>query len=289
MYQNILKLIRPHQYIKNLFIFAPLFFVGQIANVELFLNLVVTFIAFSISASAIYILNDFQDIEEDRQHPEKKYRPLASGAISKKTAIVLMNTFFIVGISLMATLSLQALVILCLYIALNFGYSFYFKRIAILDVTIISIGFVLRLFVGSAVIQIPLSMWIVIMTFLLSLFLALAKRRDDVLLFINTGKKMRKAIGGYNLQFIDGAMMIMASVVIVSYILYTTSIDVFQSAQSEYLYLTALFVILGIMRYLQIAFIESDSGSPTKIIFNDKFIQVTILAWILSFVWIIYL
>jgi len=126
MYQNILKLIRPHQYIKNLFIFAPLFFVGQIANVELFLNLVVTFIAFSISASAIYILNDFQDIEEDRQHPEKKYRPLASGAISKKTAIVLMNTFFIVGISLMATLSLQALVILCLYIALNFGYSFYF-------------------------------------------------------------------------------------------------------------------------------------------------------------------
>ncbi|MBT4730473.1 decaprenyl-phosphate phosphoribosyltransferase [Candidatus Woesearchaeota archaeon] len=289
MYQNILKLIRPHQYIKNLFIFAPLFFVGQIANVELFLNLVVTFIAFSISASAIYILNDFQDIEEDRQHPEKKYRPLASGAISKKTAIVLMNTFFIVGISLMATLSLQALVILCLYIALNFGYSFYFKRIAILDVTIISIGFVLRLFVGSAVIEIPLSMWIVIMTFLLSLFLALAKRRDDVLLFINTGKKMRKAIGGYNLQFIDGAMMIMASVVIVSYILYTTSIDVFQSAQSEYLYLTALFVILGIMRYLQIAFIESDSGSPTKIIFNDKFIQVTILAWILSFVWIIYL
>jgi len=158
-----------------------------------------------------------------------------------------------------------------------------------LDVTIISIGFVLRLFVGSAVIEIPLSMWIVIMTFLLSLFLALAKRRDDVLLFINTGKKMRKAIGGYNLQFIDGAMMIMASVVIVSYILYTTSIDVFQSAQSEYLYLTALFVILGIMRYLQIAFIESDSGSPTKIIFNDKFIQVTILAWILSFVWIIYL
>ncbi len=200
-----------------------------------------------------------------------------------------MNTFFIVGISLMATLSLQALVILCLYIALNFGYSFYFKRIAILDVTIISIGFVLRLFVGSAVIEIPLSMWIVIMTFLLSLFLALAKRRDDVLLFINTGKKMRKAIGGYNLQFIDGAMMIMASVVIVSYILYTTSIDAFQSAQSEYLYLTALFVILGIMRYLQIAFIESDSGSPTKIIFNDKFIQVTILAWILSFVWIIYL
>ena len=289
MFQNILKLIRPRQYIKNLFIFAPLFFVGQIANVELFLNLVVTFIAFSISASAIYILNDFQDIEEDRQHPEKKYRPLASGAISKKTAIVLMNTFFIVGISLMATLSLQALVILCLYIALNFGYSFYFKRIAILDVTIISIGFVLRLFVGSAVIEIPLSMWIVIMTFLLSLFLALAKRRDDVLLFINTGKKMRKAIGGYNLQFIDGAMMIMASVVIVSYILYTTSIDVFQSAQSEYLYLTALFVILGIMRYLQIAFIESDSGSPTKIIFNDKFIQVTILAWILSFVWIIYL
>ena len=287
--KNIFKLIRPHQYIKNLFIFLPLFFAGQINNVELLIDALSAFIAFSISASAIYILNDYLDIEDDLQHPKKKQRPLASGAISKKSAIVLMSVFFILGISLMGLLSLQALVILGAYITLNIGYSFYLKHIALLDVTIIAIGFVLRLFVGSTVTGIPLSMWIVIMTFLLALFMALAKRRDDVLLFLNTGKKMRKVIDGYNIQLIDGAMMIMASVVIVSYLLYATSIEVVQRLNSNYLYLTALFVILGIMRYLQIAFVELDSGSPTRIVLKDKFMQVTILAWVLSFAWIIYL
>ncbi len=267
----------------------PLFFAGQITDVELLLNTLIAFVAFSVSASAIYILNDYRDIEEDRQHPKKKYRPLVSGSISKKDAISLMSIFFVVGISLMASLSLQAIAILGVYITFNIGYSFHLKHIALLDVTIIATSFVLRLFVGSTATGIPLSIWIVVMTFLLALFLALAKRRDDVLLFLDTGKKMRKVIDGYNLQFIDGAMMIMASVVIVAYILYTTSIAVVERMQTEYIYLTALFVILGIMRYLQIAFVENDSGSPTKIVLKDKFMQITILAWVFFFVWIIYL
>ena len=289
MLKNIFKLIRPHQYIKNLFIFLPLFFAGQVNNVELLIEALLAFSAFSLSASAIYILNDYHDIKEDQQHPKKKYRPLASGAISKKSAIVLMSLFFIAGVSSMGVISVKALMVLGAYITLNIAYSFFLKHIALLDVTIIAVGFVLRLFVGSTVTGIPLSMWIVIMTFLLALFMALAKRRDDVLLFLNTGKKMRKVIDGYNVQLIDGAMMIMASVVIVSYILYTTSVEVVQRLNSQYLYLTAIFVILGIMRYLQIAFVELDSGSPTRIVLKDRFIQITILAWILSFAWIIYL
>lgn len=287
--KNVFTLIRPSQYVKNLFIFTPLFFVGQITNIELFLNAVIAFVAFSASASAIYILNDYQDIEEDRQHPQKKYRPLASEVISKKTAIILIGMFFIVGISLMATLSLHAFSIVCIYIVLNIGYSFYLKHIAILDVTVIAIGFVLRIFVGSTVTGTPLSIWIVIMTFLLALFMALAKRRDDVFLYLDTGKKVRKVIDGYNLQLIDSAMMIMASVVIVTYILYTTSIEVSQRLESEYLYLTAVFVILGVLRYLQITLVENDSSSPTKIALKDKFMQLTIFTWALSFVWIIYL
>ena len=287
--KNIIKLIRPQQYIKNLFIFMPLFFLGEITNIELFLNTFIAFIAFSISASAIYILNDYQDIKEDKKHPKKKYRPLASGTISKKNAVFLMSIFFILGISLMGKLSLQALFVLSIYIILNICYSFYLKHIAILDVTIIATGFVLRVFVGSSVIKIPLSMWIIIMTFLLALFMALAKRRDDILVFLNTGEKMRKVVDGYNLQFIDGAMIIMASVVIVAYILYTTSTKVVQQMQSKYIYFTALFVILGIMRYLQITFVEKNSASPTQIVIRDKFMQITILAWIFSFVWIIYL
>ena len=286
---NFLGLARVQQYIKNLFIFVPIFFAGQITDLELLLNVLIAFIAFSISASSIYILNDSLDIEEDRQHPQKKFRPLASGDISKKTALVLMFIFFIIGISMMGALSFQAFVILGAYITLNIVYSYYLKHIAIIDVTIIAIGFVLRLFVGSVVAEIQLSSWIILMTFLLSLFIALAKRRSDILIFLNTGNKMRNVIDGYNLEFTNAAMVIMASVIIVTYTLYATSIEVVQRAQSEYLYLTTLFVILGIMRYLQIVFVENEGSSPTKIVFKDKFMQITILAWTLSFSWIIYL
>lgn len=287
--KNILILIRPHQYVKNFFIFLPLFFAGQILNPALAIKALLAFIAFSFSASAIYILNDYYDIAEDRLHPKKKNRPLASGALSKKTAILLMLLLAASGIYLMFTVSTQATVILTGYILLNIAYSFYLKHVAILDISIIAIGFVLRLFVGAAATGIYLSMWIVIMTFLLALFLALAKRRDDVLLFLDTGKRMRKVIDGYNIQFIDTAMMIMASVVIVAYISYTTSPEVVQRLQNEHLYLTALFVIIGIMRYMQISFVKQDSGSPTKIILKDIFIQLTLVSWVVAFAWILYL
>jgi 4-hydroxybenzoate polyprenyltransferase len=284
----LIKLMRPHQYVKNLFIFLPLFFALQITNIDLLANAFIAFIAFSLSASAIYTLNDYHDIEDDKQHPKKKNRPLASGAISKPQATVIMIILASAGFSLMATLSLNAVMILASYVVINIAYSFYLKHIAILDVTIIAIGFVLRLFVGSAVTGIQLSMWIVIMTFLLALFIALAKRRDDVLIFLETGKKMRKVIDGYNLQFLDTAMAIMAAVVIVAYTIYTTSVEVTERFHSQYLYLTALFVILGIMRYLQIAFVHLDSGSPTKIVFKDRFMQAIIFSWIISFTWILY-
>ena len=286
--KSLLKLMRPHQYIKNFFIFLPLFFALKITDTALLSNAIIAFIAFSLTASAIYTLNDYHDIEEDRQHPKKKFRPLALGDISKTQAIIIMGVLATAGFALMATLSLNAVGIMAVYIAMNIAYSFYLKHIAILDVMIIAIGFVLRLFIGSAVTGIQLSMWIVIMTFLLALFMALAKRRDDVLIYLETGKKMRKVIDGYNLQFLDTAMAIMASVVIVVYTIYTTSNEVVERFHTQYLYLTALFVILGIMRYLQIAFVHQDSGSPTNIILKDRFMQLTILAWIVSFTWILY-
>jgi len=286
--RDIIKLMRPHQYLKNSFIFLPLFFALEITNQELLGNTIIAFISFSLSASAIYILNDYFDIEEDREHPKKKYRPLASGDIDRNQAIIIMGILLSIGIFLMSILSLKATTILIVYIILNIAYTLWLKHIAILDVTIIAIGFVLRIFVGSAVTDIKPSMWIVIMTFLLALFMALAKRRDDVLIFMNTGTKMRKVIDGYNLRFVDSAMMIMASVVIVAYTLYTTSPEVIARVGSEYLYITTLFVILGIMRYMQITFVFEDSSSPTNIILRDRFIQMTLIAWILSFVWILY-
>jgi len=280
--------MRPHQYIKNLFILLPLFFAMKITDTGLLANAFIAFMAFSLTASAVYILNDYHDIKEDSQHPKKKNRPLASGAISKPQAIAIMAILFMAGFTLMASLSLKATAILAAYVIMNIAYSLHLKHIAILDVTIIAIGFILRIFIGSVVTDIHLSMWIVIMTFLLALFMALAKRRDDVLIYLDTGKKMRRVINGYNLRFLDTAMAIMAAVVIVAYIQYTTSTEVIERVHNEYLYLTAFFVILGIMRYLKIAFVLKNSGSPSNIVLKDRFMQLILIGWILSFAWILY-
>jgi len=282
---NIIILMRPHQYIKNLFIFTPLFFDLKITNIPLLLNTIIAFVAFSIVASAIYILNDYFDIEEDKKHPIKKYRPLASGVIPKDMAIYLVGGFILIGLTIMSFLSIKALYILLGYILLNIAYTLYLKYIAIIDITTIAMGFIIRLFIGSAVTGIELSSWIVLMTFLLALFMALAKRRDDVLIFNKTGKKMRKVINGYNLKFLDSAMVIMASVVIVAYTMYVNSIG---RTNNEYLYLTDLFVIIGIMRYLQITFVQENSGSPTKIVLQDKFMQLVLIGWISMFGVILY-
>ena len=287
--KHFVTLLRPKQYIKNIFIFLPLFFMGQVTNIELFAKASLAFVAFSLSASAVYIFNDYEDIKDDRKHPKKKYRPLAAGTVSKNTALLLMIILFIIGFTLMAVISLKALVILSIYVILNILYSLKLKRIAVLDVTIIAIGFVSRLFVGSFAYEIQLTIWIVIMTFLLALFMALAKRRDDILIFLKSGNKTRKSIDGYNIQLVDGSMIIMSSVVIVAYLLYTTSQEIIEKFQSENLYLTTLFVIFGLMRYLQITLVEKNSGSPTEIILKDVIMQINLVLWISSFVWIIYI
>lgn len=279
---NIILLLRPHQYIKNLFIFAPLFFSFSFSSNIYIYNTLLTFILFSLLASSIYVLNDLMDIKEDRNHPTKKNRPLASGAVGKNTAIGLI--LLLSGVSLIGgyLLNHNLFVVLLCYFILNIAYSLKLKHITIVDIFIIAIGFVLRLFAGASVIDSPLSMWIIIMTFLLALFLAIAKRRDDVLLAFN-GKETRKNIDGYNLEFVNAAMVFMSGVIVVAYILYTVSDSVIARLHTQYLYLTAFFVILGIMRYMQITFVEANSGNPTKIVLKDKFLQVTILLWIVSF------
>lgn len=285
---EIIKLMRPHQYMKNLFIFLPLFFALKVTDTGLLLNTFFAFIAFSLTASAVYIFNDYHDIEEDKLHPKKKNRPLAAGTIKKAEAIILMIALMLCGFAIMAVLSLEALAILAIYVVLNIAYSFYLKHVPIMDIIIIAIGFVLRVFVGTTVTMLNTSMWIIVMTFLLALFLALAKRRDDILLFNSTGKKMRKVIDGYNLQFVDMAMTLMAGVVIVSYLMYCVSPDVIERTGSDNLYLTLVYVIVGIMRYMQITFVEEKSESPTKILLKDKFMQIVILLWIATFAVILY-
>jgi 4-hydroxybenzoate polyprenyltransferase len=285
--KTIIALLRIPQYIKNLFIFAPLFFAGMLNNPDLLIASALAFFAFSLGASAVYIFNDYQDIEQDKLHPKNKNRPLASGAISVKIAFAIMFILFSLSIALMAWLSASACLVLVIYFGSNIAYSLKLKHVAIIDVSQIALGFVFRLFIGSLVTGIALSHWIVTITFLLALFLALAKRRDDVLIYTKTGVKNRQVIDGYNLQFLDMAMSIMSAVVIVAYIIYTSSDK--STIQSDYLYLTSFFVITGILRYLQISLVEENSGNPTQIVLHDKALQFCILAWLISFAVILYI
>ncbi|MFV2005281.1 MAG: UbiA prenyltransferase family protein [Gammaproteobacteria bacterium] len=286
--KNIATLLRPKQYIKNIIIFLPLFFSSQITDIQLLYNAVVAFAAFSLCVSGIYIFNDIQDADYDRKHPIKKSRPIASGAVSVKTAIIFMCVMLLAGFALMFFLSLQATLYMAFYVLLNIAYSLYLKHIAILDVSVIGVGFVIRLLVGSVVTSTSLSMWIVIMIFLLALFIALAKRRDDVLVHMKTGIATRKVIDGYNLAFIDSAMAILSSVIIVSYLLYTTSAEIIARLGNEDIYLTTFFVILGVLRYLQITFVMKLSGDPVSIFLNDRFLIFSMLGWVLAFVAILY-
>lgn len=280
--RSLVALLRPKQYVKNVFVFAPLFFSFSYDNLEKVLLSVGVFVLFSITASAIYILNDINDIEEDRQHPEKKFRPLAAGDISKGKAIALMIMLFGVAFICSYLLNVYLLLVLLIYVVNNVAYSLGMKHISILDIVMIAFGFLLRVIAGGVVTGIEISMWLITMTFLLAIFLGIAKRREDVKL-LEQGLTTRKNVAGYNLEFINGSMVLMAGVIIVSYILYAVSAEVQQKFHTHNLYLTSFFVVIGILRYMQITFVEENSGNPSNIIFKDRFIQVVILFWILSF------
>lgn len=284
-----IKLLRPKDWAKNLFLFIPLFFAGEIANTEKIFLVLLGFISFSFIASSIYIINDYRDIEDDKKHPEKCKRPLASGAVSKTSAIIIAIVLLVVGFTLAWWIKEKFLFVLGIYFIINFGYSFGLKTIPILDIILLSIGFVLRVKAGSVIAFIPLSEWIIIMVFLLALFMAIGKRRDDVLIKINSGNEMRKSVKGYNLEFLNVLIALVCAVIIVAYFMYTMSDEVIKRLGTYRLYYTCLFVMAGIMRYLQLIFVSSDSGSPTKILYKDRFIQIVLLLWIASFIAIIYI
>lgn len=283
-----IRLLRFHQYLKNLFIFLPAFFALKITNPANLLSCLLAFCFFSILASGVYIFNDWKDLNADRMHPVKKFRPLASGKVSLKAAMFLMVCCLLTGSIGLYLLSPAEFFIGFIYVVLNTAYSLHLKHIAILDVAIIAVGFVLRLYIGAAAADVTLSKWIIGMTFLLALFLALAKRRDDVLIYMETGKKIRRVIDGYNLEFVNASMMVMAATVIVSYALYTVSPAVVSRVGTDQLYLTTFFVVIGILKYIQITIVQGRSGSPTEILLKERFIQGTILGWLLSLGFLLY-
>lgn len=286
--QDVFQMMRVPHYLKNGFIFLPLFFSLNLENIYLLREALTAFVGFSLCASGIYVFNDIWDIREDREHPVKKSRPLPSGRVSVPVAYGLMAVFLAAGLLTVFCLNnIASVSVLVAYVLMNIAYSLGLKHVAILDITIIAIGFVLRVIVGSTAIEVEPSVWIILMTFLLALFLGSAKRREDILL-VAKGHKTRKNIDGYNLEFVNAIMLTMAAVTIVAYIMYTLSPEVMRHYHSSHVYATTFFVILGILRYMQGTFVEDKSGCPTKFLQQDWFIKFTILGWILAFAVLLY-
>ena len=288
---NLCRLIRPKQWIKNTIVLLPIFFGGALLRVEALYAGFITALSFSFISSSIYCLNDIIDLKDDRRHPVKCQRPLASGAISVVQGFIIMASMVILSMITLFLLpdnQMKTAGVIFFYWVLNIAYCLFLKQHAIIDVCVIAFGFVLRIISGGLATGIGLSKWIVLMTFLLMLFLSFAKRRDDVLRMNETGHAPRKNTSRYNLTFINQAITITASVTLVCYIMYTMSPEVIANFHTSNLYLTSVFVLLGLLRYIQISVVDKKSGDPTKVILNDRFIQLLVLGFGLTFLIIIY-
>lgn len=290
--RHIIKVARPTHSIKNIFVFLPVFFGGALLNTTEVVAAALTFMSFSLAASAIYCLNDIIDVDADRAHPVKCKRPIASGAITIPQAYGMMTVSLLISIVLMFLLPeghAKSILVIIAYFVINVAYCLRLKEYAIIDVCIIASGFVLRILAGGYATGVHLSKWIVLMTFLLTLFLAFAKRRDDVLRMNTTGRAPRKNTSRYNLTFINQAITITGSVMVVCYVMYTVSPEIIAQFATDKLYLTSILVILAILRYLQISVVDEKSGDPVKVALSDRATQLILLAWLLSFLIIIYL
>ncbi len=293
MLTDIIRLCRPQQWLKNLFVFLPIFFSGNFLHISLLLYTLTAFFSFALASSAIYSLNDLIDKDADAIHPVKCRRPIASGRISSRTALSLTLILSLAALALPFLIPGRAALftsaIIALYILLNIAYCLGLKRIAIVDVIIVALGFVLRVAAGGTATSIAVSHWIIIMTFLLALFLALCKRRDDSFIYETSGKKMRHNIDMYSPAFISQTITLVATIMLVSYIMYTVSPEVVARFHSDLIYITSIFVLAGILRYMQLTTVYKRSGSPTRVLLHDRFTQACIIAWLLTFTLIIYL
>lgn len=287
---HLIKLIRPKQWIKNFFVFAPLLFSRHVFDLPYLLPSLAAFFIFSLASSAVYIINDIMDVESDRAHPKKKYRPIASGEISVKQAMIFLVLLVIIIIAGLLFLKPIFGVVIVLYFITNLLYSLKVKSIVLLDVFFISFGFMLRVLGGAAAISVPISSWMILTTIFISLFLAISKRRGELSQVINQDniEKQRKVLKEYSVEFADQLNTIAAAGTIISYALYTVSDKTVNTFGTDKLIYTTPFVIYGIFRYMYLMHQKNLGESPTGIVTKDLPIILGVLGWFMFSIVIIY-
>ena len=289
MLKALIKTMRPRQWIKNGFVFFALIFDRQLFLAEPFLRTVVGFFLFCLVSSAVYLFNDIADVEADRNHPEKKNRPIASGKLPIRVAWMSALLLAFIAIPFGYWLSPYFALILAAYLVINLLYSRWLKHVSILDVLIISSGFVLRVAAGVALIY-PVerfSPWLYMITILFSLYVGLGKRRAELNLLAQGASAHRKVFEGYTIPLLDQYITIVSGMTIIAYSLYTFSAP--NLPENHAMMLTIPFVVYGIFRYLQLIQIGHAAGSPDEVALKDRPLQITVLLWGLTVIGIFYL
>jgi 4-hydroxybenzoate polyprenyltransferase len=283
----LLKSMRPKQWPKNALVFVALVFDRQLTNPVAFLHTLAGFILFCLISSAVYIINDVMDIEADRNHPTKRLRPIASGKLPVSVARLAVGVILIVVLPLAFLLSPYFAVIVLIYFLLNLAYSVYLKHVPILDVFALASFYVLRVAAGVVLIQVArFSPWLYVFTTFLSLFLGVGKRRAEMTLLAEGANTHRKVLEGYSIPLLDQMIMIVVTVTIVTYSLYTFSAP--NLPTNHAMMLTIPFVIYGVFRYLYLIQIEKSGGAPEDVLFTDRPLQVDILLWGLAILIVLY-
>lgn len=276
---GLIRLLRPKQWTKNLLLFAALLFSFEEIRTETILATVLGFILFSLVAGCVYILNDYVDRDRDRQHPVKKFRPMASGQVNPSHALLFGIILLILSVGTAFMMNPLFGVLCVVYFLLNVSYSFVLKHLVILDMMTIAAGFVLRAIAGGVLIHVPFTPWFLICTMLLSLFLAIGKRRNELTLLEGNTGSHRKVLDNYSITLLDQFNTIVTTATIISYSLFT-----FTSDRSIHLMWTIPLVIYGMFRYLYLIHMKNQGGSPDRVLFEDKPILITVMLYVISVV-----
>jgi len=288
MFLEVIKSMRPQQWVKNLFIFAALIFSQNALNLPLLLKTILAFVAFCVVSGAVYILNDIKDLEEDKLHPVKSKRPIASGRLKKRHAVSSFFLLSLLSLILAFLLNLYFLAAVVIYFIIQVLYSIRLKHVVILDVFIIATGFFIRVIAGGLAIEVNLSSWLLICTILLALFLALSKRRHEMVLLERKASDHRPILGEYSPYLLDQMIAVVTASTVIAYCLYTISEETIRKFETKKLIFTVPFVLYGIFRYLYLIHQKDEGGSPELLIIKDKPLLVDIFLWIASAMLIIY-
>jgi 4-hydroxybenzoate polyprenyltransferase len=286
--KDVLIALRPQQWVKNIALFAGLIFSQNFFDPWKSAVVLAAAVVFCLASSGLYLLNDILDIEADRKHPQKKNRPLASGRIRPVAAHILSYTLMLWALISAYVLNRHFGFILTIYLILEFSYSTYLKNVVILDIFCIAAGFLLRVIGGAVVIDVPISSWLLICTIFLSLFLALAKRRGEMVLLEDRAADHRPVLAHYSLPFIDQMITVVTASTILGYVLYALSPQTTAKFHTKNLQYSIIFVVYGIFRYLYLVFQKKEGGAPEKVLFSDTPLLLNLLFYLASVIAAVY-